>query len=157
MKSDIPIFRLKLGVVGFLGAMAGSLLMPSSPLLAQSEPPAPGPPTPAAEAVTVFAPRVVRRVVAQSSPQYPGSPVEVLTLERAVNFGDLDLTTQAGAQEFQKRILYAALAACDQIESEYPSNRYVLVPASQNCPDAAAAPAMSIAKEIIAAARAGAK
>ena len=110
------------------------------------------PPT-TAESLTVVAPRVARREVAGTA-RFVGTPVELLTSGRPVSFAGLDLTTQAGVDEFKQRIMYGALAACDEIEAEYPSNIYVPVPANQNCPDTAARAALLVADQIIAAARA---
>ncbi len=109
--------------------------------------------TPTAGALTVTAPRVVRRK-AQGAGRFQGTPVEVLSLSQPVNFGDLDLTTSMGVDEFKKRILYAAWNTCNRLESEYPSNVYVPVPADQNCPDDTARAALVVADSIIAAARA---
>jgi UrcA family protein len=156
MKSDILRLRLKHGAIAILGAMAGSVLTSTSPALAQPAPAAPPPQTATAAAITVVAPRVVRHEVSGPA-RFAGSPVEVLSLQRAVSFADLDLTTQDGVDEFQKRIMYGALAACDQMEAEYPSNIYVPVPANQNCPDTTARQAMAVANEIIAAARSKAR
>lgn len=134
-----------------LGIALGCLMTTSTPLYAQ--PAAAAPPADTTQDITVVAPRIVRRQVANSAPRYFGAPIEVLSTSRAVSFADLDLTSEAGADEFQKRILYAALAACDQMDSEYPTNVYVPVPASQNCPDDTARPPMQLADQIIRAAR----
>ncbi|HUO13116.1 MAG TPA: UrcA family protein [Caulobacteraceae bacterium] len=127
--------------------------MLTSAALAQPAPAAPGSAAAVTESLTVIAPKVVRRETPGAT-QFVGAPIEVLSLSRAVNFGDLDLTKQAGVDEFRRRIMYASLAACDAIEAEYPSNIYVPVPAAQNCPDRTATQAFVLADEIVAAARA---
>jgi UrcA family protein len=154
MNSDDLRPGLKAGVIAVLGAMAAALLAPSSSALAQPLAAA-GPPTPT-EAVTVFAPRVERRQVAGAG-QLPGAPIEVVSFAHTVSFADLDLSTRAGADEFRRRIYYGALDACDQMETAYPSNVYVPVVASQNCPDNAVRAALPQANEIIAAAKARAR
>jgi UrcA family protein len=111
-------------------------------------------PAPVAGTLTVTAPRVVRGD--SGSVGLRGTPIEVVSLSRTVSFADLDLTTDTGADEFRKRILYGALAACDELDAKYPSNLYVPAP-DQNCPDATARPAMAVGEEIIATARHGAR
>jgi len=128
--------------------------MLAAPALAQPVSAAPGSPTPVAEGLTVVAPEIVRHQAVGGAAPLQGAPIEVLSLSRTVSFNDLDLTTRAGVDEFRRRIMYASLAACDQIEAEYPSNIYVPVPASQNCPDRTASQAFELADEIIAAAKA---
>lgn len=148
-----PRFRLQPGAVAMLGATIGLLLAPSSTVLAQSASDATIAQPTTAESLTVVAPRVARREVSGTA-RFVGTPVELLTSERSVSFAGLDLTTQAGVDEFKQRIMYGALAACDEIEAQYPSNIYVPVPANQNCPDTTARAALLVADEVIAAARA---
>src|SRR5476651_563595 len=124
--------RLSPGAIAVAGALVSGLLMPGAPALAQTPSAAPSQPATTTESLTVVAPRVVRHQVAGGPARFAGSPVEVLSIARAVNFGDLDLTTQAGADEFKKRVMYGALAACDEIDAEYPSNIYVPVSANHN-------------------------
>lgn len=148
MNSESLRRHLRPAAISLVAAMAATLLTPGAPALAQG---ASASQTPTAGAVTVVAPRVVRREVAGSGKL--DAPIEVLQLQRTVNFADLDLTTQSGVDEFEKRILYASLAACEELEAEYPSNIYVPAPASQNCPETTAKAALSVADDIIAAAR----
>lgn len=143
-------FCLKPGLIVGLAAAAATSAAALPPSGEPTNGAAPSPPT--TEALTVVAPRVLR---GQAGPAWAqGAPIEVVSLSKTVSFADLDLTTSGGVDEFKKRIMYAALAACDELEAEYPSNRYVLVPATQNCPDTTATQALLIAKDIIAAARA---
>jgi UrcA family protein len=146
----LPATLRALCVLGAVMA-GGGALGPSA--LAQPAPAAESSPTPTAGALTVVAPRVMRRQVAGTA-RFQGSPIEVLSLAHTVNFGDLDLTTPAGVEEFQKRIMYSALDACNEIEAEYPSNVYVPIPPDQNCPDTTARAALAVARNIISAARA---
>jgi len=145
--------RLKPSLIAMLAAMAGGLAIPGSFALAQGLAPAAPADQPTAGSLTVVAPRVLRNKAGPAWAQ--GAPIEVVSLAKTVAFADLDLTTSVGVDEFKKRIMYAALDACDQLEAQYPSNRYVLVPPTQNCPDTTATQALMVAKEIIAAARAG--
>ena len=144
--------RLKPGLIAMLAAVTGGLTIPGSLALAQG-PAAARADQPTAGSLTVVAPRVLRNKAGPAWAQ--GAPIEVVSLAKTVAFADLDLTTSVGVDEFKKRIMYAALDACDQLEAQYPSNRYVLVPPTQNCPDTTATQALMVAKEIIAAARAG--
>ena len=147
--------RLKPGLIAMLAAMAGALTIPGSLAFAQGPAATAPADQPTAGSLTVVAPRVLRNKAGPAWAQ--GAPIEVVSLAKTVKFADLDLTTSVGVDEFKKRIMYAALDACDQLEAQYPSNRYVLVPATQNCPDTTATQALILAKEIIAAARAGTK
>ena len=142
--------RLRMAFVAGVAAMSASALAVST-AIALPEPVANPPPTSTAGALTVTAPRVVRH---HAGPAWAmGAPIEVVSLSKSVSFVDLDLATDAGVTEFRKRILYASLDACNQLEAQYPSNRYVLVPANQNCPDTTATAALAVAKEIVQAAR----
>lgn len=145
-------FRLTPGLIAMLAAMAGGLAIPGSSALAQEAAAAAPAAQPTAGSLTVTAPRVLRGRAGPAWAQ--GAPIEVVSLAKTVSFADLDLTTKTGVDEFNKRIMYAALDACNELEAQYPSNRYVLVPATQNCPDTTATQALAIAKQIIAAARA---
>jgi UrcA family protein len=133
--------RSNVGRAALGAALAAGLAVPVSPALAQGRA---GQAASTTSAVTVIAPRITKRREGK---------VEVLSLQRTVNFADLDLKTRAGVDEFDKRIMYAALAACDQLEQEYPSRIYLPVPPTQNCADATASAALTTAKVIIAAAR----
>ncbi len=147
MKLDSLRFRFG------LAALMGALLTQGAPAMAQPASDASGPPTPTAESLTVVAPRVVRHEVTGGTARFSGSPIEVLSVTHPVSFADLDLTTQAGVDQFRQRIMYASLDACDRIDAEYPPNIYVPVSANQNCPDATARAALQVADQIIAASR----
>lgn len=154
MTSGILRFLLRPSAIGAVAAVAAGLLAPSSPVLAQpgSTPPSSAPPS-AAE-LTVVAPRVVRHQEVGRT-EFFGAKVEVVSATRTASFADLDLTTKQGVDEFKRRIMYGVLAACDQMEADYPSSIYIPVPANQNCPDDTARAALSEANTVIAAARAG--
>jgi len=147
MNTFASVFRSKLDAIAMVGAVVGGMILSSHPAPAQETPAASAPVT---QEVTVVAPEVVRETVRQNGVK--GGPIEMLSLSRGVNYADLDLTTQAGVAEFQKRISDTARAACKQIEDEYPTQRYVLVPANQDCVGTAIKGAAPQASEIIAAA-----
>lgn len=151
MNSAFHRFRVRPSTIAIVGAMLGSLLTPAGSALAQPASDTSGAPA-MAGALTVTAPRVVRHEAAGGAGHFPGAPIEVLSVSRSVSFADLDLATRTGADEFRKRIMYGALAACDAIDAEYPSNIYVPVSA-KSCPDTTASAALVVGDEIIAAAR----
>jgi UrcA family protein len=68
------------------------------------------------EGVTVEAVRQAKIVGRTPS----GVPIEELTLKRTVSYADLDLKTQAGAAELEKRVKETAKAACDELDTLYP-------------------------------------
>jgi hypothetical protein len=143
MNAPILRTRMAFGRAALAGGLAIGLAGPVSPALAQ---PArtQAQAAPESSAVTVIAPRITKRREGK---------VEVLSLQTAVDFADLDLKTQTGVDEFDKRIMYAAIDTCDRLEEAYPSYIYVPVPPTQNCADATASAALATAKVIIAAAR----
>lgn len=51
---------------------------------------------------------------------YTGNPIEVVSLTRRVAYSDLDLSTQSGASELEKRVNETAQAACKQLDTLYP-------------------------------------
>jgi len=149
MNTYLPAFRSTHSAMAMVGAVIGGLLMSSLPALAL-EPATPAPE--AVQAVTVVAPHVVREKAGGTG--LAGGPIEVLSLSRVVSYADLDLTTQAGVAEFQKRIHDAAQTACDQIAAQYPAQLYIPTPANQDCVGAATDGAMPQARQVIAAAQA---
>jgi UrcA family protein len=51
---------------------------------------------------------------------YTGIPIEQVSLNRKVGFGDLTLSTPAGKAELDKRIKTVAKEACHQLSTLYP-------------------------------------
>jgi UrcA family protein len=94
--------------------------------------------------VTVEAKRETQ-VVGRS---YTGAPIELVTLTRRVSYADLDLTTQSGAAELEKRVNETAQAACKQLDDLYP----LTAPGGQSCVKGAVEDAMEQARAAIAAA-----
>ena len=109
------------------------------------------------ETVTVVAPYIVRRAAmtpATGTPAAGGGmarQIEVVSVDRAVNFSDLDLNQPAGAAMLEKRIKDAAAEACREIDKRYPKTVYIPVSPNQDCVGIAAGNAMKIADELIAA------
>ncbi len=60
---------------------------------------------------------MTKSVVSRSS---SGVPTEQVTLTHRVSYADLDLKTQIGAAELQKRVKETARAACKQLDELYP-------------------------------------
>ena len=49
-----------------------------------------------------------------------GLPLEEVTVTHRVSYADLNLATQAGAAELQRRVKETARAACKQLDELYP-------------------------------------
>ncbi len=131
-----------------VGASVCATLASASVTLAQ----APEPPQPTAvQEIVVWAQNVVRKPTSARSAI--GAPIEVISVTRHVQFGDLDLTEKGDVAKLRDRIWAAAKAGCDQLESEFPSTQYPPSPPNQDCVKAASDKAMSVADEVIAAAR----
>lgn len=67
--------------------------------------------------VRIEAARSVERIGRSST---TGAPIEIVQLTRRVNYSDLDLATQAGAHELEKRIKETSREACGQLDKLYP-------------------------------------
>jgi UrcA family protein len=70
------------------------------------------------EEITVEGSRLTKDVVGRSSST--GTPIELVTLTRHVNYSDLDLRTHSGAIALQKRVNLTAKAACDELDKIFP-------------------------------------
>jgi UrcA family protein len=92
--------------------------------------------------VTVQATRnVSTKLVGSSS----GIPIKEVSLSYGVSTAGLDLATVAGAEELDKRINDAALAACKEVGRQYPKS----TPGDAECTEAAAKKAMVTAHELV--------
>ena len=80
-------------------------------------------------------------------------PIEVVSVNRSVSFADLDLSKDADAATLAKRVNDAAADACRALEQRYPKKTYIPVSPSEDCAANAAANAMKIANQVIAAAK----
>jgi UrcA family protein len=75
---------------------------------------------------------------------YTGATVVTISLSYGVGISGLDLTSNAGATELERRIHDAAKAACKEITRKYPDAE----PNDADCAKAAAARAMVKAREL---------
>ena len=95
------------------------------------------------EEVTVQATRnVSTKLVGTTS---SGIPIREVSLSYGVSTSGLDLATVAGAEELDKRINDAALAACQEVGRQYPKS----TPGDAECAQAAAKKAMVTAHELV--------
>ena len=94
------------------------------------------------EVVTVEAARTQK--VAQT---HFGVPVREITIVSRVNYADLDLKTEQGAKELEKRIRDAATSSCKEMDVKFPVEGY----GEADCITHAVDGAMSQANKIIAA------
>ena len=78
-----------------------------------------------------------------------GIPIQDVSLSYGVSAADLDLAPAAGAEELEKRVNDAALAACKEVGRQYP----LATPSDAECAKAAAKEAMVKARELVHAAR----
>src|ERR1039458_1615628 len=74
-----------------------------------------------------------------------GVPITEVSLSYGVSTAGLDLATVAGAEELDKRINDAALAACKELGRQYPKS----TPDNTGCAEAAAKKAMVAAHELV--------
>ena len=89
------------------------------------------------------------RRVPEANQPYGVVPVETVALKRRVTYTDLDLTTQAGATELEKRVNDTAKSACAELDKLYP----LMAPGSPPCVKTAADDAMVQVQAAIAAAK----
>jgi UrcA family protein len=89
------------------------------------------------------------RVLDTKNGEYAGVPVRDVSLSYGVNIADINLASQSGPFELEKRIRQAALAACEQLGRQFPQSS----PSDGECTTAAVNKAMVKAHELVAAAR----
>jgi UrcA family protein len=100
------------------------------------------------EVVTVEAAQVI--VVGKSGTT--GAPIKEITIKSQVSYADLDLTTEAGAKELEKRIRDTASSTCNDIRVDFPADGSTV----EKCIRDAIDGAMGQADTVIAAKRAAA-
>jgi UrcA family protein len=108
----------------------------------------------ALDEVTVTGTRIgkaaaISKVVGRSAST--GAPIEHLTLTWSVPFVDLDLSTQSGAAELEKRVDARARAVCEELDKLFPLT--TPSPGSPDCVKAAVAGAKPQVNRVIAAAK----
>lgn len=97
--------------------------------------------------VTVQASRVVEKQVGRTS---TGIPIVDVSLSYGVSYAGLDLVTNAGVMELEKRVKDAAMQACKELSRQYP----ISAQSDADCAKAAADKAMVKVHELAAAAAA---
>lgn len=80
-------------------------------------------------------------------------PAYSITVQRNVNYSDLDLGTGSGAAELQKRIDDAAKEACTELDRNYPKAVWVPVSDTGHCVEIAVREGQARAQELIDASR----
>jgi UrcA family protein len=103
------------------------------------------------EQVTVFAPYLVQKAFVGPT----RSPVQVITISRAVSYHDLDLKTEAGAASLEARVKQAADDICRELDRRYPRTVYAPIAGGRNCAQFAADTSLIEVREIVAAVRGG--
>lgn len=99
------------------------------------------------EEVTVTATRMVEKTVGHAP---SGAPIVNISLSYGVSYAGLDLASNAGATELEKRVNDAATAACKEISRAHPLGG--LAPNDAACAKTAADEAMTKVHELVAAA-----
>jgi UrcA family protein len=115
MSPRFPTFALAGSVLAVLILSGGANAQPA-PDLAESIP---------HETVLVYAPYVVTRTVINPMMSRTSSTgIELVSVSRTVNFGDLNLAKPADATTLENRVREAAKGACEDIERLYPKAQY---------------------------------
>jgi UrcA family protein len=97
------------------------------------------------EEVSVQASRILAK---QAGRDPAGIPIMNVSLSYGVSYAGLDLVSSAGVVELEKRVNYAALKACEEINRQYPTG----APSIEKCAKAAVEKAMVKVDELVAAA-----
>ncbi|HXN10623.1 MAG TPA: UrcA family protein [Steroidobacteraceae bacterium] len=126
-------------VMGAAAALAACALFAGSAMAQQSE------------EITVTASRIAHPKVVTA---VPGTFMKDISLSYGVSTAGLDLTRTASEAELERRVNDAALAACKDIEKDYPMQSQ---PSVSECASNAAGKAMVQVHALIAAANKAAK
>ena len=126
-------------VMGAAAALAACALFAGSAMAQQSE------------EITVTASRIAHPKVVTA---VPGTFMKNISLSYGVSTAGLDLTRTASEAELERRVNDAALAACKDIEKDYPMQSQ---PSVSECASNAAGKAMVQVHALIAAANKAAK
>jgi UrcA family protein len=122
-----------------LGALVGGFALASHPVMAQTDP------EPTQEIIVVTPYVVQEKDVGRTA---TGIPIKVVSISTGVSYADLDLTTQAGASELQKRVSDTAKAACAKFKAKYPFAKYKT--SDRECVKDATMEADAVARAIVA-------
>lgn len=107
------------------------------------------------ETVTVHAPYVVRHAPYTPKRGITRDHLELISVDRAVSFSDLNLKDSKDQDMLKQRVEDAAKKACAELDRRFPKNVYIPVPADQDCVADASGQAMMSVKKLISAAEAG--
>jgi UrcA family protein len=102
------------------------------------------------EEVSVQASRILAK---QDGRDPAGIPIMNVSLSYGVSYAGLDLVSNAGVVELEKRVSDAAQKACDEINRQYPTG----APGNEKCAKAATDKAMVKVHELVAAANQASK
>jgi len=97
--------------------------------------------TTATSEVTVQASRATQTTVGTGA---NGAPIQNVSLSYGVSTAGLDLSTQTGKAELEKRISNAAMAACKQLGLDFPASE----PSDSDCAKAATKKAMAQVRQL---------
>jgi len=124
MTPNFQNLRHSCATLAAAGALVGALATPIGSAAAQTT-------YQTTEQMTIIAPHVHHQTIGRSS---TGIPVEELSLSRAVDYSDLDLSRWADVQRLDYRIRQAAYAACNELDRQYPETLYPSYQSSdRNC------------------------
>ena len=126
MTPDIPALRYSCAALAAAGALVGALTIPAGSAAAQTtyqtyQTYQTYPAYQTREEITITPPYVEHRPLGRS---YSGIPIEELSLSRAVDYSDLNLSRWQDVQMLDYRVRQAAYAACGELNREYPESLY---------------------------------
>jgi UrcA family protein len=101
------------------------------------------------EAITVTPHNFVHKSVGRT---FAGIPIDEVSVSQTVDFGDLNLSTTAGAAALKQRVVAAASEGCSQLARSDLKDTEVLLPSNNTCLDAALEAAIPRAEAAIMAA-----
>jgi UrcA family protein len=82
------------------------------------------------ETITVVPPFSMQQ---DQTPLKGGMNTQIISFNRTVSYGDLDLSKPSDRNELAGRIDGAARDACHELDTKFPQTVYVPVPESQDC------------------------
>jgi UrcA family protein len=140
--------------LSLLGGAALLLQFGNSPALAQAGPNGPAvaqgdADSPEAnEHITIHAPEYVVKRKPISGRQYNLANAEVISVSRAVNYADLNLSKPADVEELKKRITETAKDVCQELNRRYPKSSFQVV-VDKDCVKSAVDDAMGVEKQLV--------
>jgi UrcA family protein len=125
--------------ISTFAAIAAAVILAGGTALAQQN-----------EAITVTPHNFVHKSVGRT---FAGIPIDEVSVSRTVDFGDLNLSTAAGAAALKQRVVAAANQGCAQLARSDLKDTEVLLPSNNTCLAAALEAAIPRAEAAIMAAR----